>query len=88
VKRSRYQNGCLRLEPRKNGPDSWVFYWREQGRLRKKVVGSKQEFRTESEALKHIEPLRLRINKDVAGWRSKNACVTFRYHVSIAGSCK
>lgn len=64
MKRTRYQNGCLRLEPRKDKPDAWVFYWREQGRLKKKVIGSKREFRTESEALKHIEPLRFRINED------------------------
>ena len=64
MKRSRYQNGCLRLEPRKNAPDSWVFYWREQGRLRKKVIGSKLRFRTETEALRHLDPLKLRINEN------------------------
>jgi integrase len=63
VKRSRYQNGCLRSEPRKEAPDAWVFYWREQGRLKKKVIGSKREFRTESEALKHIASLKFRINE-------------------------
>lgn len=64
MKRTRYQNGCLRLEPRKHGPDAWVFYWREQGRLKKKVIGSKREFRTESDVLRHIEPLRFRINEN------------------------
>lgn len=63
MKRTRYQNGCLRLEPRKNGPDAWVFYWREQGRLRKKVIASKREFRTVSEVWRKIEPLRFRINE-------------------------
>ena len=64
MRRTRYQNGCLRLETRKNAPDAWVFYWRERGQLRKKVIGSKREFRTESEVRRLIEPLKLRINED------------------------
>src|SRR5260221_3435297 len=54
----------LRLEPRKKGPDAWIFYWRENGQLRKKVIGSKREFRTEAEVLRRIEPLKFRINEN------------------------
>ena len=64
MKRTRYQSGCLRLEPRKKGPDAWIFYWRENGQLRKKVIGSKREFRTEAEVLRRIEPLKFRINEN------------------------
>src|SRR5260221_6358460 len=54
----------LRLEPRKKGPDDRIFYWRENGQLRKKVIGSKREFRTEAEVLRRIEPLKFRINEN------------------------
>ena len=61
-RRMRYQQGCLTREVRKIGPDVWVFRWREPGldgrkRNRKVVVGTMDQIRTESQAMKAVEGL-------------------------------
>jgi integrase len=63
----RYQNGHLRKAKRKSG-EVWEFMWREpgdNGKLKQKTltVGSVLDFRTERDALKQIEYLRLNINR-------------------------
>ncbi len=68
-KRTRYQQGCLTREKRKTGPSVWVYRWRESGpdgsRInRKVVVGTTKEYRTESEAKKAVQGLRLDVNKE------------------------
>jgi integrase len=68
MKRPRYQFGTLYMEPRKNGPDVWVYRWREsnpQGRrrLRKQIIGTVRQFRTQAEAQKAVEALRLSVNR-------------------------
>ena len=68
MKRPQYQSGTLYLEPRKNGPDVWVYRWREadgQGKrkLRKEIIGSVRELRTKSDAQTVAEALRLRVNR-------------------------
>ena len=68
MKRPRYQLGTLYPEPRKNGPDVWVYRWREtdgQGRraLRKQIIGTVRELRTQADAQRAAEALRLSINR-------------------------
>jgi len=66
--RTRYQQGSLTTETRKTGPDVWVFHWRESDtegtrRLRKIVVGTVKEYRSESAAAKAVATLRADINR-------------------------
>jgi integrase len=68
MKRSRYQLGTLYQEPRKNGPNVWVYRWREtsgQGKrvLRKEIVGTVHELRTQADAQRAAERLRLNVNR-------------------------
>jgi len=69
--RSQYQFGSLYLESRKNGPDVWVYRWRESTpdgtrQLRKRIVGSILDLRTQAEAQKAIESFRVNVNKQAA----------------------
>jgi integrase len=55
-------------EPRKNGPAVWVFRWREtnlEGRrqLRKQILGTVEEIRTQAHALRAAETYRLSANR-------------------------
>ena len=48
-KRMRYQQGCVARERRSNGPDVWIFRWREldadgQRINRKVVVGTVEQY--------------------------------------------
>jgi integrase len=68
-KRTRFQNGHLKRESRKTGPDVWTFRWREtasDGRRvnRKIVVGTVEQYKTESAANRAVGALRIDINKD------------------------
>jgi integrase len=67
--RIRYQNGSLTKEPRKKGPDVWVFRWRELGPYgsrvnRKHIIGSIDRYRTRTMAQKAADLLNLNINQD------------------------
>ena len=67
--RTRYQQGCLTKEERKTGPDVWVFYWREtddsgKRRQRKKLVGTVEQYRSESAAKKAVGLLQAEINRE------------------------
>ena len=67
----RYQDGHLRRAKRKRHPDVWEFLWRERGldgkqRQRTLTVGNVEEFRTQREALNHIQMLRININQPIA----------------------
>jgi hypothetical protein len=64
----RHQNGHLRRAKRKRGPDVWEFLWRECGKdgrrkQRTLTIGNVKEFRTEWDALNHIQSLKTNINK-------------------------
>jgi hypothetical protein len=64
---SRYQNGTIDRVKRANGPDVWVFRWREispdGARIqRKKTVGDLSQFPTEKSAWVAVENLRAEIN--------------------------
>jgi len=67
----RYQQGHLRRAKRKRGPHVWEFLWRELGpngkrRQRTLTIGTVSEFRTEWDALNHIQTMRANINREVA----------------------
>src|SRR6266446_3082853 len=67
--RARYQKGSLTKIKRKNGYSVWLFRWRETGsdgsrRPRNIVVGPVSELRTEADARRALETLRLNINHD------------------------
>lgn len=69
MNRSHYQFGTLYLEPRKKGPEVWVFRWRERDeggkdRLRKRIVGSAVEYPTRAQAQRAVEAHRLDLNRD------------------------
>jgi integrase len=71
MKRPRYQFGTLYTEPRKSGPDVWVYRWREtnqQGnrQLRKQILGTVRELPAQDDALRAAETFRLGINRHLA----------------------
>ena len=68
MKRPRYQFGTLYQETRRNGPDVWVYRWREASalgkrKLRKQIVGNVREVRTKAEAQQAVEALRQSANR-------------------------
>lgn len=70
------QNGCLMQVPRRRGPNVWEFRWRERGSdgrrvHRRIVVGTVEQFRDETRAVRAILGLRREIN-------SHNAQLTTR----------
>jgi integrase len=71
MKRPRYQFGTLYTEPRKTGPDVWVYRWREMNQqgsrqLRKQILGTVHELPTQADALRTAETFRFSINRHVA----------------------
>ncbi len=69
--RSNYQFGSLYQETRKNGPNVWVYRWRESTpegvrQLRKRIVGSILDLRTQTDAQKAVEAFRVNLNKQAA----------------------
>lgn len=70
MKRSRYQQGALFTEPRKTGPEVWVYKWRETGpdgkrHSKKEVLGTVEDIHTRSDAQRAAEKFRLNINRRV-----------------------
>lgn len=68
-KRTTYQNGHLKRERRKTGPDVWIFRWREtaaDGRRvnRKIVVGTVEQYKTDAAANKAVAAFRININEE------------------------
>ena len=68
LRRERYQNGSLTTEKRSSGPDVWVFRWRESAGnktvQRKRIIGTVQQYKTETAARKAVDALRLDINAE------------------------
>jgi len=63
-----FQNGCLHREARKNGPDVWVFRWRERSEggtavHRKQIIGTVEQYPTNRAAQVAVSRLRVTINK-------------------------
>ena len=68
-KRMRYQHGCIAREGRSNGPDVWIFRWREtspngQRANRKVVVGTVEQYSTRSAAQKAADALRVHVSRE------------------------
>ena len=83
--RTRYKQGCLRKEKRNCGADVWIFRWREvdaEGKRvnRKIIVGTVEEYRTESAAHKAAAAFRVDINKEAR----TGAVARFTMHELIA----
>src|SRR6266446_418300 len=66
----RYQQGCLYREKRKAGPDVWVFRYRDGQSNRKEIVGTVEQFPTQTAARKACESLRVNINKETRSPRT------------------
>jgi len=67
--RTTYQFGCLQRKERKNGPDVWVLRYRRQKpdgctKLASAMIGTVEQYRTEAQAWKAAEVLRLTVNPD------------------------
>jgi len=67
-RRTRYQQGSVQREKRRQGPDVWVYRWYEVGsngesKYRKAIVGSVLTFPTEATALKAAQALRIDANQ-------------------------
>jgi integrase len=70
-KRTRYQFGCVERKPRRKGPDVWALRYREQlpGSTtihKSTVVGTVEQYPTESHARRAAQTLLLRINAENA----------------------
>lgn len=68
-KRIRYQQGCVAREGRSNGPDVWIFRWRElspngQKINRKVALGTVEQYPVRAAAQKAADALRIHINKE------------------------
>jgi hypothetical protein len=68
-RRARYQHGMLSRVKRSQGPDCWIFRWRETNSSGKRVrrnaiLGTVERYPTEGSALKAAEALRITINED------------------------
>jgi integrase len=79
--RTRYQQGSLTIEQRKNGPPVWVYRWRESCTdgtrvKRKQIVGTKLRFPTRSAAAREVDGLRLNINCESGASTSQSLTVS------------
>jgi hypothetical protein len=79
MRRTSYQKGSLRLADRKKGK-VWEFLWREvqlDGSIRRKhiVIGTQEEFPTESAAQGAVDAIRLEINQQTPQQLIKNISV-------------
>jgi integrase len=67
--RTRYQHGSLQLDKRRNGPDVWVYRWREylpngKTQRRGEMIGTIEQYPAKADAQKASEHLRLTANSD------------------------
>jgi integrase len=68
LSRPRYQNGSLKLMPRKRGPAVWVYRWREtdengKRQLRKKTIGTVEQYQTKAQASRKIDSFKISVNQ-------------------------
>src|ERR1700722_16406090 len=68
ARRTRYQQGSVQRGKRQNGPDVWVFRWREIGPngknvQRKAVIGTVINLPSEASAMKAAQALRIDANQ-------------------------
>ena len=74
-RRTRYQQGSLQRVGRQKGPDAWVFRWYETqidgSRIRRKtVLGTIDQFPSESSAQTAADALRITINQEMPNLRT------------------
>lgn len=67
--RTRYQHGNLQLDKRRNGPDVWVYRWREYspaGKIQRRgeMIGTIEKYPSKADAQKASEHLRLTANSE------------------------
>jgi hypothetical protein len=67
LSKTRYQQGSVRRIARKQGPDVWIFRWRDthaEGSRKEnnRVIGTVLEYRTKAAAERAAEALRININ--------------------------
>lgn len=73
IKRSSYQAGSVQLKERVDGPDVWVYRWRQpDGKRRSQIIGSREQYPTKAAATRAAEPFRVAANEAPAP-----AAVTF-----------
>ena len=70
AKRTRYQYGSVEIDKRVTGPDVWIYRWWEptaNGRKKRRglTVGTVEKYKTEAEALKAAEGMRLMANDGI-----------------------
>ena len=67
-RRTRYQQGSVQCEKRRNGPDVWVFRWWEStsegGTKRRKAIVGTIAACTEAAALRAAQALRIDANQE------------------------
>jgi hypothetical protein len=87
MRRARHQKGRLQREKRrKSGETVWVFRWYEiqldgTKKYRKAVIGTVSEYKTESDAQKAADSLRLEINEQTP--RQQLQAISSRHWLSI-----
>ena len=79
MRRTRYQQGSLKLADRKKGK-VWEFRWRDvqlDGTIRRKniVIGTLDEYPSESAAQSAVDSIRLTINRQNPQQALKNASI-------------
>jgi integrase len=70
AKRTRYQYGSVEIDKRVTGPDVWIYRWWEptaNGRKKRRglTVGTVEKYKTEAQALKAAEGMRLMANDGI-----------------------
>ena len=84
-RRTRYQQGSLQRVGRQKGPDAWVFRWYETqidgSRIRRKtVLGTIDQFPSESSAQTAADALRITINQEMPNLRTGQIGVEALWH--------
>lgn len=72
LSKTRYQQGSVRRIARKQGPDVWIFRWRDthadgSRKENNRVIGTVLEYRTKAAAERAAEALRININSTTPG---------------------
>jgi integrase len=72
AKRTRYQYGSVEIDKHVTGPDVWLYRWWEptaNGRKKRRglTVGTVEKYKTEAQALKAAEGMRLMANDGILG---------------------
>ncbi len=70
MRRAQYQQGHLAKEPRKAGPDVWIFRWREGKVQRKAIIGTVEKFTSKAAARRACEGIRATLNKETRSPRT------------------